>query len=131
MPVVLIVEDDLELRRVVAYALMDEGISCAETANGQEALETLCQYTAEGNRPDCVVLDIVMEGGVDGWQVLESIRSNPLWADLPVVLLTGKATLPAEVARAERLRAKHLPKTARFVDELIKTLKELLARGET
>lgn len=130
MPTVLIVEDDLELRRVIAYALMDEGLSCVEAANGHEAIEALCHCTAEGNGVDCVVLDIVMEGGIDGWQALESIRTNPLWADLPVVLLTGKATLPAEVARAERMRARHLAKTARFVDELILTVKEIVAQGE-
>lgn len=129
MPTVLIVEDDPELRRVVGYALMDEGVSCVETASGQEAIETLCQFTAEGKRPDCVVLDIVMAGVADGWQVLESMRSNPLWADLPVIVLTGKATLPAEIVRAERLGATHMAKTARFVDELILALKGLLATG--
>ncbi len=129
MPSVLIVEDDPELRRVVGYALMDEGLSCVEAGSGQEALEALCQCAAAGERPDAVVLDIVMAGGIDGWQVLESIRGNPLWADLPVIVLTGKAILPAEVARAERLGATHMAKTARFVDELVAAVKGLLAAG--
>jgi CheY-like chemotaxis protein len=124
---VLLVEDDPELRRVVGYALMDEGIACVEAANGQEAIEALCQCTAEGRLPDCVVLDIFMPGGVDGWQVLESMRVNPLWADTRVIVLTGKATLPAEVARAERLGARHMAKTARFVDELVVALKGTLS----
>ena len=73
---ILIVEDDPELRRIVGYALMDEGIACIETANGREVIQTLCQCTADGRFPDCVVLDIFMPGGIDGWRVLESMRAT-------------------------------------------------------
>jgi len=129
VPRILIVEDDSELRRVVSYALMDLGMSCEEAANGEEALVALCRCTVEGGNPDCVVLDIFMPGTVNGWAVLETMRSNPLWAHTPVIVLTGKAALPADVERAGQLGAFHLPKTARFVDELVESLGEVVGYG--
>ena len=123
---VLIVEDDSELRQVIGYALMDMGVACEEASNGKEALEALCRTTGAGEKFDCVLLDILMPGGMDGWAVLEAIRKNPLWLDLPVVVLTGKATLPAEVERARRLGAAHIQKTARFVDDVTAKVGELL-----
>jgi CheY-like chemotaxis protein len=129
VPRILIVEDDSELRRVVGYALMDLGMSCEEAANGEEALLALCRCAVEGWSPDCVVLDIFMPGRVNGWGVLESMRSSPLWAHTPVVVLTGKAASPADVERAGQLEAFHLPKTARFVDELVELLGEVVGDG--
>jgi CheY-like chemotaxis protein len=43
---------------------------------------------ATSERPDVVVLDVVMPG-LDGWETCAAIKSNPLTADIPVILLTG------------------------------------------
>lgn len=126
MATILIVEDDAELRRIIGFALFDMGYQCEEARNGEEALQVLCRQTGEGDSFECVVLDILMPGRVDGWQVLESMRANPLWEDIPVVVLTGKATMLSEVTRAHELRAHHMQKTARFVDELIEWVDNLL-----
>lgn len=126
MPRVLIVEDDRELRQVLCYSLMDVGVECIEATDGREALEILCRSRAPEERFDIVLLDILMPGGVSGWDVLEAMRANPLWSDIPAIVLSGKATLLAEQERARKLRAGHLQKTARFVDEVIEKVTELL-----
>lgn len=129
MPRVLIVEDDSELRQVVCFALLDAGMEVEEAGDGRQALETLCRITGAGEKLDGVLLDILMPGGMDGWEVLEAIRKNPLWCHLPVIVLSGKATLAAEKERARRLGATHLQKTARFVDEVVERAEALFGGG--
>ncbi len=130
VPRVLIVEDDRELRQVLCYSLMDIGAECVEATDGRKALEILCRSLAPEEKFDLVLLDILMPGGVSGWDVLEAMRANPLWSDIPAVVLSGKATLLAEQERARKLRATHLQKTARFVDEVIAKARQVLGLGD-
>lgn len=126
MPRILVVEDDRELRQVVCYSLMDIGATCVEATDGRQALEVLCRNLEPQDQFDCVLLDILMPGGVNGWDVLEAMRANPLWSTVPVIVLSGKATLLAEQERARKLGATHIQKTARFVDEVTAKVRELL-----
>ncbi|MGE5530887.1 MAG: response regulator [Bacteroidota bacterium] len=126
MPRILIVEDDRELRQVVCYSLMDIGATCVEAVDGHQALEVLCASIAPAEQFDMVLMDILMPGGVNGWDVLEAMRANPLWQHIPVIVLSGKATLLAEQERARKLGATHIQKTARFVDEVTAKVREVL-----
>lgn len=130
MPRILVVEDDRELRQVVCYTLMDIGATCVEATDGRQALEILCQSLAPEEQFQMVLMDILMPGGVSGWDVLEAMRANPLWSDIPVIVLSGKATLLAEQERARKLGATHIQKTARFVDEVIEKVQEVLGLEE-
>lgn len=130
MPRVLLVEDDQELRQVLCYSLMDIGADCVEATDGRKALEVLCQSLAPAEQFDLVVMDILMPGGVSGWDVLEAMRANPLWTNIPAIVLSGKATLLAEQERARKLRATHLQKTARFVDEVVAKAREVLGLSD-
>lgn len=126
MPRILVVEDDRELRQVVCYSLMDIGATCVEAVDGRQALEVLCANIAPDEQFDMVLMDILMPGGVSGWDVLEAMRANPLWQHIPVIVLSGKATLLAEQERARKLGATHIQKTARFVDEVTAKVREVL-----
>jgi len=130
VPRVLVVEDDRELRQVLCYSLMDIGAECVEATDGRKALEILCRSITPAEQFDLVLLDILMPGGVSGWDVLEAMRANPLWSEIPAIVLSGKATLLAEQERARKLRATHLQKTARFVDEVMAKARELLQLGD-
>jgi len=123
MPNILIVEDDYQLRRVVANALDDLGFRYDEANNGREALQKLCQVTSEGDAYDCILLDIVMPE-IDGWQVLSAIKNNPLWAPMTVVVLTGYANEPGDVLKVAKYDGVHIEKKGHF----IKTVGELLNR---
>lgn len=126
VPRILIVEDDRELRQVLSYALMDMGATCEQAIDGTMALQVLCHSSGSKDQFDCVLLDILMPGGVSGWDVLEAMRANPLWSEIPAIVLSGKATLLAEQERAKRLGATHIQKTARFVDDVMAKVSELL-----
>lgn len=81
---ILVVEDDRDLREVLAESLQLEGFEVVEAVDGMDALERL----RAGVRPALVVLDLVMPR-MDGRQFLAALRADRALADLPVVLVTG------------------------------------------
>ncbi len=85
MPDILVIDDDPSIRSLVSDVLEMEGytVRCAE--DGFAGLKAI-----EGNRPDCVVLDVMMPG-LDGHAVLQRIRATDGGPDLPVVMLTAAA----------------------------------------
>ena len=95
---VLVVDDEPAICHLVAEALTDLGMEVVQANGGEEALERLCEATAQGRPYDAVVLDIVMPH-VDGWQVLHAIKNNPLWKKMRVVVLTAQATSVSDVAK--------------------------------
>jgi DNA-binding response OmpR family regulator len=92
---ILLVEDDLDLLDVTAYALRRERFAVIETTNGSQALHRL-----KVDRPDLVVLDLGLPRE-DGFSVLERIREKD---STPVVVLTGR-TREEEILRAFTLGA--------------------------
>ncbi len=83
--VVLVVDDDAEVRDLVSTTLHNAGLKSAEAVNGRAALDWL-----GGNPlPDLVLLDLMMPE-MDGFQFLERLHDNPAWLDVPVVVLTAK-----------------------------------------
>ena len=89
---ILIADDELRLRKVVATFLRKSGLDVTEASNGEQALEAL-----KTKIPDIIVLDIAMPG-INGLEACRRIRSDPLYKDIPVLLLT--ASISAET-RAE------------------------------
>jgi two-component system, chemotaxis family, chemotaxis protein CheY len=83
---ILLVEDDAGIRESVAECLAAEGHAVASAVNGAEALDWL----RAGNRPDLVVLDLLMPV-MNGAEFLESLRLEPGLDPPPVVLMTAAA----------------------------------------
>ena len=85
-PVVLVVDDDATIRRLLQITLETEGFDVTTAGDGVEGL----RMAQEEPRPDLVLLDIMMPG-MDGLQVCHTLKSDPATRDLPVVLLSAKA----------------------------------------
>jgi CheY-like chemotaxis protein len=81
---VLIVEDDDDLREMMAQLLSLEGFQAAAVANGQEALE----YLRHGTAPDLILLDMMMPV-MDGWEFRRRQKSDPSMAEVPVIVLSA------------------------------------------
>jgi DNA-binding response OmpR family regulator len=90
---VLVVDDDADVRELVAELLARAGYSVSQAPNGREALKLLFD-----ERPDLVLLDISMPE-LDGWATLERIREL---SDVPVLMLSA---LGAELEKVRALRA--------------------------
>ena len=86
---VLLAEDDLEIRDILQDLLEAEGYDVVPASHGRQALEFL--QGARGEKlPDLVVLDLMMPL-VDGHQVLDTMKSDPVLAPIPVVVLSAVA----------------------------------------
>ena len=95
---ILVVDDDPTMVKLINVNLKLNNYSVVEATSGEQALEVV---EAEGL--DLVVLDIMMPG-VDGWEVLKRIRSNPETKEMPVILVTAK-TQDSDVIRGWELGA--------------------------
>jgi CheY-like chemotaxis protein len=120
---VLIVDDDADVRSLLRHSVEGAGLIAAEASNGREALTML----ADGTRPALVLLDLMMPE-VDGFAFLDSIRSDPALADLAVVVLTAKE-LTAEEKSFLAERTMHVfTKGGRSIDNLGRTLATMIRR---
>jgi signal transduction histidine kinase/DNA-binding response OmpR family regulator len=91
--VVLIVDDDPEVRNVVSATLRNVGLKVAEAVNGRAAVEWL-----DGNPPPNLVLLDLMMPEMDGFQFLEHLQAHPDKLKIPIVVLTAKDLTAAEKA---------------------------------
>ena len=89
---ILVAEDSLVVRTVVCDQLHDEGYETVEAADGSAAL-----IVCAAERPDAILLDIEMPG-LDGYQVLATLKADPELRDIPVVFLTGRTSTDDMVA---------------------------------
>ena len=81
----LVVDDDADIRELVAFKLEQLGFEVLTAADGEEGLRR-----AQEVRPDIVLLDIMMPK-LSGIDVCRRLREQPSTAATPVILLTAKA----------------------------------------
>jgi two-component system, NtrC family, response regulator GlrR len=87
---ILLVDDDLELLRLLSMRLSGAGYQVTAVESGEKALASLAQM-----RPQLVITDLRM-GGMDGMALFDAIHKTN--AALPVIILTAHATVPDAVA---------------------------------
>jgi two-component system cell cycle response regulator len=111
---VLVADDDMALVATLTWILREHGLQVVTVPNGEGLLDRLHE-----ERPDLVLLDIMMPK-VDGLQLLEKIRAEPVWRDLPVLMVSSMPPEDGTVRSLEIGANDFIPKPFR--------MKELLAR---
>lgn len=119
LPKVLLVDDDADVRYMTRVNLHFEGFEVVEASDGYEAIDL-----AQSERPDIVVLDVMMPGR-DGLQVLRDLRADATLEDVPVVLLSARAGREAETEGWEVGATAYVTKPF-TVSGLAATLRKLL-----
>jgi signal transduction histidine kinase/ligand-binding sensor domain-containing protein/DNA-binding response OmpR family regulator len=89
-PLILIVEDNHELRNFLRFQLDDE-YNIEEAENGRDGLEKSFNL-----QPDIILTDLMMPG-MDGIELLDKIKNNFDTSHIPVVLLTAKTSVKSKV----------------------------------
>jgi len=84
-PRILIVDDDPVIVRLLQINFRLEGYDVDTAFRGEEALERV-----RDNRPDVVVLDVMMPG-IDGWEVCRQLKESPAVRHVPVIFLSARA----------------------------------------
>jgi threonine synthase len=109
-PRLAIVDDSSETRRLIRRILQAQGeYTLFEAANGREAIKL-----AQEQRLDLMILDLMMPE-LDGFAVLDALKTNPQTADIPIIIVTAKELTPQEQRRL-REQTQSLIRKAQFSD---------------
>jgi len=123
----LVVEDDEAQRRSMIELIGDEDVEITAVGSAEEALDKL-----ETMHFDCMVLDLGLAGGGDGFQLLETVKSDLAMSELPIIIYTGKELSQAEETRlrkfAETIIVKDVKSPERLLDETALFLHRVEAR---
>lgn len=85
MKKILIVDDQPQIRELVAITLQPSSYQILLAENGQQAIEI-----AQTEHPDVILLDVMLDGSdLDGLEVCRRLKKNPATEDIPIVLLTA------------------------------------------
>jgi two-component system KDP operon response regulator KdpE len=123
-PLVLVIEDDGQVRRFLRHSLPTAGFRVLEAASGAEGLRLAEQYT-----PDVVLLDLGLPD-VDGREVTSALRR---WSAVPILILSARGQEQLKVELLEAGADDYLTKPFGF-DELAARIRSSLrrvARGAT
>lgn len=118
MKKILLVEDDTVLHQLYKEALEPHDIAVTAVTTGKEGLAH-----ALANLPDLVMLDIMLPGGMNGFDVARELRQNPKTAKVPILILTN---LDSEKASADAVQADYMIKTNTSMEEIVQKTKNLL-----
>lgn len=83
MKMVLVVDDDADLRQQMATALKGR-YEVVTAASGKECLQAVAR-----RRPDCIVMDVMMDDLTDGLETAKKLKGDKNTAAIPVILLTS------------------------------------------
>ena len=120
---ILIVDDEPETLEIVEFNLKQAGFEVASALDGETALKKAKQIL-----PALIILDLMLPE-VDGTEVCKLLRRDPATSDIPVIMLTAKATeldrvLGLELGADDYLTKPFSPR------ELVLRAKKLLERGQ-
>lgn len=120
---VLVVDDDDDIRLLVAELLRLNGYEVVTASSGVQALAML----RAGTRPDLVLLDVQMPE-LDGWDTLRGIRALDEGPEVPVVLCTVKSG-PVDTALGWSLGCDGYVVKPFAIDALVEEVEDVLARS--
>ena len=123
----LVVEDDEQQRKSMIELISHEDVEITAVASAREALEQLAS-----THFDCMVLDLGLAGGTDGFELLETVKADRRMQDLPIIIYTGKDLSRDEETRlrrfAETIIVKDVKSPERLLDETALFLHRVEAR---
>lgn len=120
--IILLVEDDTILAEMYQEKMTMEGLEVVTVSNGKEALKEAKRH------PALILLDIMMPG-INGFEVLQTLKKDKKTQEIPVIVLTnvGSETADGDKNLALSLGAEsYLVKSYHTPDEVIKKVKSLL-----
>ena len=124
---IMVVDDEPDIAFTIRLVLEMDGYAVLVARTGEEALEML-----EREEPDVLLLDIRLPG-IDGWEVLDRLRSSDRLHRLPVIMISAHAgPSAADVALAQGCSA-YLPKPFEpdeLLDKVADAIRSLSAAGD-
>lgn len=117
---VLIIEDDVFLVKAYQIKFEKEGFNVLTATDGKEVADVL-----EKEPPHIVLLDLMLPG-ISGFDILETIKKNPKWKDVPVIILSNLGQTQ-DIERGKKLGANdYFIKTNIKMSEIVDTVRKYL-----
>ncbi len=85
MKKILIVDDQMEVRRLVEITLRVEDYQILQAESGEKAIEIV-----KTEKPDLIIMDIMMPGGTNGLEATRILKNDPETKDSIIIMLTAK-----------------------------------------
>jgi signal transduction histidine kinase/DNA-binding response OmpR family regulator/uncharacterized membrane protein affecting hemolysin expression len=121
---VLVVDDEPQTRSMMARVLGREGCEVVVAENGRVALQRLAERT-----PQLIVTDLMMPE-MDGFELIDHVRQNPAWADLPIIVTTAKDLSGQDRQHLNRSLTRVLRKSAYAHEELVAAIRQQLRTSQ-
>jgi len=121
--VILIVEDEKDIVKMLEYNLKKEGFATLSCGDGEYALDV-----AERRLPGLIILDLMLPG-IDGLEVCKSLKKKPKTSSIPVIMLTAKAQEADKIIGLELGADDYITKPF-SPREVIARIKAVLRRGK-
>lgn len=123
-PLVLLVEDDRESRLLFCQWLSDAGFRVETAHNGLQALERAIE-----TQPDAMLTDLHLPG-IDGYELTRRLKSDVRTRSIPVLAMTGYVPYTQDPSRADRAGCDAILPKPCDPDDLVATLRELIAQAQ-
>lgn len=121
---VLIVDDEEYIVTSLEYVVKSAGYEVAIAHDGEQAMEKVTAIV-----PDLLILDVMMPK-LDGFEVCEKIRANPLWKSIRIIMLTAKGR-DSEREKGMSLGADAYMTKPFSTRDILKQVVDLLGDSET
>ncbi len=119
---ILSIDDSMTVRKIISTTLSEEYGEVLEAGDTKEALSVLKR---EGHGVKLMILDVNMPG-MDGLEFLENLKAIPIWANIPVIMLTTESKRET-VLRAVRAGASNYLVKPFTKEELLEKVVQTLA----
>ncbi|MCL1890016.1 MAG: response regulator transcription factor [Desulfovibrionaceae bacterium] len=120
---ILIVEDEKDIRELLAFNLKREGFTVLEAGDGERAL-----VLAQEKKPGLILLDLMLPG-LDGLNVCKALKRDEITAGIPLIMLTAKGEEVDRIVGLELGAADYVVKPF-SVREVILRIRAVLRRNE-
>ena len=120
---ILVVEDDSINREALRRILGKDGWNVIEAFDGTSALEKL----SGKDTPGLILLDIIIPG-INGFELVERIRQNPLWRMIPIVIMSAKELTLEERGRLQGDVERIFKKGDVTCNELLQTIRTISSK---
>ena len=81
---ILIIDDDPDITEAMTVVLENRGYEVGSAADSTEGMEQL-----KANRPDVIILDVMMRTRQEGFELSRELKTNPDYKDIPILMLTA------------------------------------------
>jgi len=118
---ILLADDQEAVRRLIGITLGEDEFELVYATDGEEALRVIRE-----TKPDLVLLDLILPGKYDGFEVLQKMREDPTLDSRSVVIISNLGQ-ESDMERVKQLGAvEYFVKAKTSIDDLVNRIKTLL-----